>query len=47
LIELIGDASVAALECNNETHRYNREELEGIRAKARANLRALKQQEAA
>lgn len=47
LIELIGDASVAALECNNETHRYTREELEGIRAKARANLRALKQQEAA
>jgi len=32
---------------NNETHRYTREELDGIRAKARADLRALKQQEAA
>lgn len=47
LIELIGDARVAALECNNETHRYTREELAAIRTDARANLRALKQQEVA
>ena len=47
LVELIGEERVLALESNNETHRYTREELEGIRAKARADLRALKQQEAA
>jgi hypothetical protein len=47
LIELIGDARVAALECSNETHRYTREELAAIRTDARANLRALKKQEAA
>jgi len=35
------------LESNNETHRYTREELDGIRADARAKLRAIKQQEAA
>lgn len=47
LVELIGTERVAALECNNVTHRYTREELAAIRADARANLRALKQQEAA
>lgn len=47
LVELIGEGRVQALEANNETHRYNREELAGIRADARAKLRALKQQEAA
>ncbi|MGS3503256.1 recombination protein NinG [Citrobacter koseri] len=47
LVELIGEERVLALESNNETHRYTREELDGIRAKARADLRALKQQEAA
>lgn len=47
LVELIGEERVTALECNNETHRYTREELADIRAQARANLRALKQQEAA
>lgn len=47
LVELIGEDRVTALECNNETHRYTREELADIRARARANLRALKQQEAA
>ncbi|WP_312974054.1 recombination protein NinG [Atlantibacter sp.] len=47
LVELIGEERVLALEHNNETHRYTREELDSIRAEARANLRALKQQEAA
>jgi len=47
LVELIGEEKVQALESNNENHRYTREELDGIRAKARADLRALKQQEAA
>lgn len=47
LVELIGEERVQALESNNETHRYTREELDGIRADARAKLRALKQQEAA
>lgn len=47
LVELIGEERVLALESNNETHRYTREELNGIRAQARADLRALKQQEAA
>lgn len=47
LVELIGEVCVSALECNNETHRYTREELAAIRADARANLRALKKQEAA
>lgn len=46
LVELIGEERVLALEHNNETHRYTREELDGIRAEARDNLRALKQQEA-
>lgn len=47
LVELIGEERVLALESNNEKHRYTREELDGIRAKAVADLRALKQQEAA
>jgi len=47
LVELIGEERVQALESNNETHRYTREELDGIRADARAKLRALKQEEAA
>lgn len=47
LVELIGEERVLALESNNETHRYTREELDGIRADARAKLRELKQQEAA
>lgn len=47
LVELIGEEKVQALESNNETHRYTREELDGIRADARAKLRAIKQQEIA
>lgn len=47
LVELIGEERVLALENNNETHPYTREELDCIRAKARTDLRALKQQEAA
>ena len=47
LVELMGEEKVQALESNNETHRYTREELDGIRADARAKLRAIKQQEAA
>lgn len=47
LVELIGEEKVKALESNNEIHRYTREELDGIRADARAKLRAIKQQEAA
>lgn len=47
LVELIGEEKVLSLESNNETHRYTREELDGIRADARAKLRAIKQQEAA
>ncbi|QIG27583.1 recombination protein NinG [Leclercia adecarboxylata] len=47
LVELIGEEKVQALESNNETHRYTREELDGIRADARAKLRTIKQQEAA
>lgn len=47
LVELIGEERVLALENNNQTHRYTREELDGIRADARAKLRALKQEEAA
>ncbi len=47
LVELIGEEKVQALESNNEIHRYTREELDGIRAEARAKLRAIKQQEAA
>lgn len=47
LVGLIGEERVLALESNNETHRYTREELDGIRAKARADLRALKSREAA
>lgn len=37
LVELIGEERVLAVESNNETHRYTREELDGIRAKARAD----------
>ena len=47
LVELIGEEKVQALESNNETHRYTREELDGIRADARAKLRALKKEKAA
>jgi len=47
LVELIGEEKVQSLESNNEIHRYTREELDGIRADARAKLRAIKQQEAA
>ncbi|WP_213732659.1 recombination protein NinG [Citrobacter europaeus] len=47
LVELIGEERVQSLESNNKTHRYTREELDGIRADARAKLRAIKQQEAA
>jgi hypothetical protein len=45
LVELIGEERVLALECNNENHRYTREELAGIRAEARVNLRTLKKLE--
>lgn len=41
LVELIGEEGVLALESNNETHRYTREELDGIRSDARAKLRLL------
>jgi len=47
LVELIGEEKVQALESNNETHRYTREELDRIRAEARANLRAIKEECAA
>lgn len=47
LVELIGEERVLALESNNETHRYTREELDRIRAEARANLRAIKEECAA
>lgn len=47
LVELIGEERVTTLESNNQTHRYSREELERIRAEARANLRAIKQEHAA
>ena len=47
LVELISESRIQWLENNNEIHRYTREELEGIRAAARANLRTLKKQEAA
>lgn len=47
LVEEIGEAGVQELENNSETHRYTREELDAIRAQSRANLRALKKQEAA
>lgn len=47
LVRLIGEERVLALENNNESHRYTREELDGIRAEARAKLRELKRQEAA
>ncbi|MCA6999511.1 recombination protein NinG [Dickeya solani] len=47
LVELIGEERVLALESNNETHRYTREELDQIRADSRAKLRELKKQEAA
>ena len=47
LVEMIGEERVLALESNKESHRYTREELDGIRADARAKLRALKQEEAA
>lgn len=45
LVDLIGEERVRALESNNETHRYTREELDGIRANARAKLRLLNQGE--
>ncbi|HDS1113638.1 TPA: recombination protein NinG [Pluralibacter gergoviae] len=47
LVRLIGEERLHALENNNETHRYTREELAGIRADARAALREIKRQEAA
>lgn len=48
LITKIGLQRVEALESNNQPHRYTREELERIRARYRALLRALvKQREAA
>lgn len=48
LVDLIGEERVLALESNNETHRYTREELEGIRRHYSALRRALiKQREAA
>ncbi|SYT86596.1 recombination protein NinG [Klebsiella pneumoniae] len=48
LVDLIGEKRVLALESNNETHRYTREELEGIRRHYSALRRALiKQREAA
>lgn len=48
LITKIGLQRVLALESNNEPHRYTREELDAIRARYRALLRALvKQREAA
>ena len=48
LITKIGLQRVLALESNNETHRYTREELDAIRARCRAALRELnKQREAA
>ena len=48
LIAKIGLQRVLALESNNTPHRYTREELDGIRARYRALLRALvKQREAA
>jgi len=48
LITKIGLQRVLALESNNEPHRYTREELDSLRARYRAALRALvKQREAA
>ncbi|WP_180233268.1 recombination protein NinG [Klebsiella quasipneumoniae] len=48
LVDLIGEERVLALESNNETHRYTREELESIRRHYSALRRALiKQREAA
>jgi hypothetical protein len=48
LIARIGPQRVLALESNNTPHRYTREELDAIRARYRALLRALvKQREAA
>lgn len=47
LVEEIGEEGVQSLECNNETHRYTREELAATRTQARSNLRNLKKQEAA
>lgn len=44
LITKIGLQRVLALESNNETHRYTREELERIRARYRAALRELVKQ---
>ncbi|MDK1192389.1 recombination protein NinG [Cronobacter dublinensis] len=46
LVALIGEERVQVLESNNETHRYTREELAAIRARARANLRAYRAGEA-
>lgn len=47
LVALIGEGSVLELESNKETYRYNREEMDGISAKGRADLSALKQKDAA
>lgn len=48
LITKIGLQRVQALESNNEPHRYTREELDGLRARYRADLREmLRQREAA
>ncbi|MBE5213256.1 recombination protein NinG [Pectobacterium sp. A535-S3-A17] len=47
LVERIGEDRVQELESNNSSHRWAREELDKIRATARANLRELKKQEAA
>ncbi len=48
LVKKIGTQRVEALENNNTTHRYTREELDSIRALYRAKLRELKKlQEAA
>lgn len=43
LVKKVGEQSVIALEGDNRTHRWEREELATIRATARAELRALKQ----
>ncbi|MBJ9293578.1 recombination protein NinG [Citrobacter werkmanii] len=44
LVALIGESRVQELECNNESHRYTREELDCIRADARSKLRSLNQE---
>lgn len=42
LVKKIGEPAVIGLECDNSTHRWEREELSVIRAESRAELRALK-----